>query len=414
MGLGHPLQREMLQHALPARLAVLSAQVGIGDIAPERGLEGRRVGRGNQPTGDVVLDQLRIAANVGGDHRQTGRHGLEDRVGDPLGEGRQGKHVEGLEHARDVAPLPAEMCPAGQIAAVRSRPRAPGGRGRRPRWPDGARKGSPEAPRRRRGDRPGPSPDRADPPCRSRSRRPGGPASAGPPSRSPSLKRAVSTPLWIVSDLPGRNAHGSDEPAPQVEGDRDEARDQWRERPPDPVPPGVEPLGIGRLAPVLAVDHGPDARQTGGEDGVERPPVPGVDDVGPEPAEEPGESGDGPEIDARPLGDAVNRHPGGQAVLRGPPAVMDTTVWRSPWRAALMTLTTPFSIPPIASESSTWTTWITGRATAAPTPRGRAGPRSGWSDRGRRSGARRAALDTPVGSRSPRSRVRRLSSRSRV
>ena len=36
--------------------------------------------------------------------------------------------------------------------------------------------------------------------------------------------------------------------------------------------------------------------------------------VGPEPAEEPGESGDGPEIDARPLGDAVNRHPGGQAI----------------------------------------------------------------------------------------------------
>ena len=147
-----------------------------------------------------------------------------------------------------------------------------------------------------------------------------------------------------------------------------------------------ESQGVGRLAPVLAVDHGGHARQTGGEDGVERPPVPGVDDIGPEPPEEAGESHDGPQIEAGPLGHGVDRHVGGQPVRSGPPAVMRHDGMAETAAGRIDDVDDAVLDPAdLARESSTWTTWITGRATAAPIPRSRAGPRSGWIGRGHRA-----------------------------
>ena len=79
--------------------------VGIGDQRPGHCL---RITGGHQMAGAPGLDQFRVATHVGGDHRQARRHGLQDGVGNTLGERRQDKAVQPAQDFRHIMALPGQ------------------------------------------------------------------------------------------------------------------------------------------------------------------------------------------------------------------------------------------------------------------------------------------------------------------
>ena len=118
--------------ALAPRLAVQSPEVRIGDVRSERGGQGRRIRRGHQPTGDAVLDQLGVAADVGWRPpagRSPSPRGRCWRS--PRAIGRQGEHVErprarrGRRRARRsrlTRPRQAQPCRSRSRSAGRQGP----------------------------------------------------------------------------------------------------------------------------------------------------------------------------------------------------------------------------------------------------------------------------------------------------
>ncbi len=112
------LEREALRHPLARRLPVQRAQVRVVEIAP-RSPPPEPPGPGLTTSRPVtsILDQLRVAADPGGDHRQAGGHGLQDGVGHALRDRRQRRRCPGprARRVRRGAPraaAPGRRCPA--------------------------------------------------------------------------------------------------------------------------------------------------------------------------------------------------------------------------------------------------------------------------------------------------------------
>ncbi len=155
-------------------------------------------------------------------------------------------------------------------------------------------------------------------------------------------------------------------------------------------------------------------RQPGRDDRVEGPPVPGVDDVGPEPRGRGGEPPMARTSIARPLVHGRTRHAGGQPRRERAGAGDRDHGVAEPSRSASTTLTTPFSVPPTSSEWRRGRRAITGPPPPRPFLEARAAPRSGSSGRGRRARCSSRSACTAPGSKTPRSRARRSRSTSRV
>ena len=103
----HGSNREVLEHALAARLAHLAPQRRIGDEPGDGVREGPTVlGRHEEP-GLAPDHDVPVPRHVGGDDGQTRRHGLERRQRQPLLQRR--RHVE-VEEAVDPDGVAEESC----------------------------------------------------------------------------------------------------------------------------------------------------------------------------------------------------------------------------------------------------------------------------------------------------------------
>ena len=102
------------------------AQLRLGQPAPQRGRERRRVGRGDQQAGPAppgAAERLRHAADVGGDHRDAAGERLGDHHPVRLGPRRQDEQV-GRRRTRRRAP-PRSSGPAKSGTSGRARPARP-------------------------------------------------------------------------------------------------------------------------------------------------------------------------------------------------------------------------------------------------------------------------------------------------
>jgi hypothetical protein len=94
-------------------------------------------------------------------------------------------------------------------------------------------------------------------------------------------------------DLSDRDSNIVDEPASQIVSDRYKMRDQRGKDAAESHSSAILSFGITNVPTVFAVnDHGDTGRPSGGNS-VKRCPVPGVDHMRPEPAEEPQEPKEG-------------------------------------------------------------------------------------------------------------------------
>src|SRR5919106_596657 len=98
---------ETCLRSTPCQLASSAAQLGIGNQSAECRRKGIGVARGDDEP--AVGDQLANAADLRADDGKSGRHGLEDRQGEPLGPAREDEYV-GLRHeAGDVVSLAEQL-----------------------------------------------------------------------------------------------------------------------------------------------------------------------------------------------------------------------------------------------------------------------------------------------------------------
>ncbi len=104
----HSVEAELFFGALAARLALLPPELLVVHVARQDLGEPLRVPRGNERSGDSILDQLRVSADAGGNDGKPARHGFQDGVRDSFHPGREREQVQGVQNRRHVVSFARE------------------------------------------------------------------------------------------------------------------------------------------------------------------------------------------------------------------------------------------------------------------------------------------------------------------
>ena len=104
----HPLETELFRGPRTARGAVSGRAGGIVEIRGER--VGQELGSAglDEAARQSVPNQLDVSSDAGGDHGQSGGHGLENGVGYALPDRREDEDVQSAQDEGDVVPLAEE------------------------------------------------------------------------------------------------------------------------------------------------------------------------------------------------------------------------------------------------------------------------------------------------------------------
>ena len=94
VGAGHGLQAKRCFGPQPPGLTLAPATGRVVHVADQRLRHGGRVGRRHQRARHARLHQFAVAADVGRQHRQSAGHGLQDGVGNALGERGQHEQIQ--------------------------------------------------------------------------------------------------------------------------------------------------------------------------------------------------------------------------------------------------------------------------------------------------------------------------------